>query len=652
MKHSVWSLATPLCLLSASALADWPVPPVSVLRQQSLSRTARAQGLDVLTAHRRETYPAHNISIPIDHFHNSSAYEPHSHDHFDNLYYFDDRYYLPGGPVILLLGGEIGADTRLPFLEKGIAAKLAKATHGMAVILEHRFYGGSMPTANFSTESLRFLTTEQALEDTAYFAQNVVFPGHEDEDITANAVPYIVYGGSYAGAQAAFQRTLYPSVFWGAISSSGVTEALYEYSEYWEPIRENGPKKCIRTTEALTGAIDTILTEKKGLIAELKDVFGMASLSDNQDFANVLTFSGIGGWQARNWDPKVSGNGFRHYCDNLTSSELLYPELVGSAAAMADLLAAAGAMPGKSQNLTVAALNWIGYLRKKIVVPCLKAPGDEGRNKTLDDCYSTNNATFYAQDDREQTWRAWPYQYVFIHPPFPAPLLLIPLLPPSHPFLPPLISPILLPYSKLTTSNRYCTQWGYLQTGSNQPSHLPPLISRTLDLPYMSRICSAAFNITTPPDVYSINKWGGFNISAPRLAHIAGSADPWTPATPWREELRQWEWRSNSTSEPFLLIEGAVHHWDENGMNDSDGIGESDDITPPAVRATQDWEVEFVKAWVEEAKESGLFSGMKPKLEMEAGAAELEVETKEEEEVDVDVEGMLSQGQRQKVLGV
>jgi len=64
----------------------------------------------------------------------------------------------------------------------------------------------------------------------------------------------------------------------------------------------------------------------------------------------------------------------------------------------------------------------------------------------------------------------------------------------------------------------------------------------------MSKMCSAAFNITTPPSVSSINKWGGFNISAPRLAHVAGSADPWTPATPWREELRQ-------VRNPFLCFE-------------------------------------------------------------------------------------------------
>lgn len=90
---------------------------------------------------------------------------------------------------------------RLPFLQNGILAQLAEGTNGIGVVMEHRYYGESIPTKDFSTKSLRFLTTEQALADSAYFAQNVVFKGFEKEDLTAPSTPYIVYGGSYAGGQ-------------------------------------------------------------------------------------------------------------------------------------------------------------------------------------------------------------------------------------------------------------------------------------------------------------------------------------------------------------------------------------------------------------------------------------------------------------------
>jgi len=160
-------------------------------------------------------YPAHYLSVPIDHFHNDSKYEPHTNGTFPLRYWFDASNYAPGGPVIVLQSGETSGTDRLPFLQKGLLAQLARATHGVAVVLEHRYYGTSFPVPDLSTESLRFLTTDQALADEAYFARNVVFPGLEDKNLTAPNVAYIGYGGSYAGAFNAFLRKLYPDVFWG-----------------------------------------------------------------------------------------------------------------------------------------------------------------------------------------------------------------------------------------------------------------------------------------------------------------------------------------------------------------------------------------------------------------------------------------------------
>lgn len=98
------------------------------------------------------------------------------------------------------LTGRLTISGRLPYLQKGILGQLAQATKGIGVVLEHRYYGASIPTPDMSTENLRFLTTDQALADTAFFAENVVFEGLADLDLTAPNVPYIAYGGSYAGA--------------------------------------------------------------------------------------------------------------------------------------------------------------------------------------------------------------------------------------------------------------------------------------------------------------------------------------------------------------------------------------------------------------------------------------------------------------------
>ena len=65
-------------------------------------------------------------------------------------------------------------------------------------------------------------------------------------------------------------------------------------------------------------------------------------------------------------------------------------------------------------------------------------------------------------------------------------------------------------------------RWGYYQTGSGTPSSIRPLVSRILDVEYLSLVCRKAFNITEPPDVDEINQYGGFDIRAPRLAFVDG----------------------------------------------------------------------------------------------------------------------------------
>ena len=74
---------------------------------------------------------------PLDHFTNTSQTT------FLQRYWVNSRHYIPGrgGPVIILDGGETSGTDRLPFLDTGIVEILAKATAGLGVVLEHRYYG-------------------------------------------------------------------------------------------------------------------------------------------------------------------------------------------------------------------------------------------------------------------------------------------------------------------------------------------------------------------------------------------------------------------------------------------------------------------------------------------------------------------------------
>lgn len=135
-------------------------------------------------------------------------------------------------------------------------------------------------------------------------------------------------------------------------------------------------------------------------------------------------------------------------------------------------------------------------------------------------------------------------------------------------------------------------RWGYFVTGEGVPSDQLSMVSRALTYDYATIRCRKSFNITTPPDVDSINKLGGFNFSYPRLALVDGAQDPWRAATPHAIGLPD---RESTTTEPFVLIDWGVHHWDENALRD-----EVEGLPPRQVVEAQRQEVEFVKAWLKE----------------------------------------------------
>jgi hypothetical protein len=122
----------------------------------------------------------------------------------------------------------------------------------------------------------------------------------------------------------------------------------------------------------------------------------------------------------------------------------------------------------------------------------------------------------------------------------------------------------------------------------------------------MSIACVEAFNITTPPDVDRINRYGGFNIAYPRLAIIDGEQDPWRPATPHASPFNSTAHNRTSTaSQPFQLISGAVHHWDEYGLFPNETVNVPPNFLPPLpVRDTHAQEISFVLEWMMEWAES------------------------------------------------
>jgi hypothetical protein len=328
-----------------------------------------------------------------------------------------------------------------------------------------------------------------------------------------------------------------------------VTKAIYDYWEYYAPIAEYAPPACSVAQQTFTHIVDNIIIGKKKntkLVRTLKSAFGLGNLTHSDDFANELS-SGVSNWQSLNWDPELSSPEFYNFCSNLTSTTVLYPATESLRTTAAHLISQGGYKA--NATLTTQFLNYMGYINMTVAQPCVS------ENSTLDECYNQHDPSIYtATDYASQSWRSWAYQY--------------------------------------------CTEWGFLQTGSGVPANQLPLISRTIDLPYTSLVCKYGFNITSPPDTEAVNKYGGYNISYPRLAFIDGEQDPWRPATPHaynQGAQRRW----STVDEPFVLIEGAVHHWDENGLFANETTGS---FPPGQVVSAQRDEHDFVAQWVAEWK--------------------------------------------------
>lgn len=105
--------------------------------------------------------------------------------------------------------------------------------------LEHRYFGDSQPFDNWETKNLEFLTTIQALADIASFIDG------QNEHLGYKA-DWIIIGGSYPGALAAWFKSKYPDHALGAWSSSGIIHAIKDFSnadlDIFMRTEESGPE--------------------------------------------------------------------------------------------------------------------------------------------------------------------------------------------------------------------------------------------------------------------------------------------------------------------------------------------------------------------------------------------------------------------------
>jgi hypothetical protein len=155
--------------------------------------------------------------------------------------------------------------------------------------LEHRYYGASMPVKNLETQNLKYLSVKEALLDLVTFKKAMT----AQMGLTGK---WIVVGGSYAGALAAYLRSTYPLDFAGALSSSGPVMADFDFSEYDAHVAKVAGKDCQAAILSVVAKVEKSIVSDKGFAAE-KKFFGVKNLKLREDFLYLLADAAAGAVQ-------------------------------------------------------------------------------------------------------------------------------------------------------------------------------------------------------------------------------------------------------------------------------------------------------------------------------------------------------------------
>ncbi|KAK6066992.1 serine carboxypeptidase S28 [Seiridium cupressi] len=217
---------------------------------------------------------------------------------FEQRYWWDGSHYKPGGPVFVFNPGESSADDMIGYLKNTtLPGRYAQEFNGAAIIIEHRYWGKSVPFDELTAETLQYLNLPNAMKDMTNFALNTKLEFCEEGDCNANDVPWVLVGGSYSGALAAWTSQMEPGVFHAYHASSAVVEAIHDFWSYFTPIDQALPTNCSNDVKAVVQYVDYVFAEgDDDDIEELKAKFNLEDLNA-MDFADVLA-NPLSEWQS------------------------------------------------------------------------------------------------------------------------------------------------------------------------------------------------------------------------------------------------------------------------------------------------------------------------------------------------------------------
>ncbi|KAG8737421.1 hypothetical protein FRC10_008200 [Ceratobasidium sp. 414] len=394
-------------------------------------------------------------------------------------------FYQAGGPIVLNTPGESNMEGYTGYLtNRTLPGQIAQAANGAVAFLEHRCFGQSNPYPDLKDSTLKYLSVDQAIEDLAYFANNVHLPMPGGDQVPASKAPWILIGGSYPGALTSWTMVAKPGLFWAGYASSAVVQAMNWYWGYFEPVRQYMPQNCSADVQKVVNYVDFTFTfGKRSQIQALKETLGMGNLSHVDDVAGAREFCAI-----------RCGSGMFHsnskgaqFSDPPTKRQSLQPgDFDQSFYRFCDALEVKdGVSAGPSGwGLDHALTAYGNYMKSYIPSICGAS--------TQEECLGSysSNSTFYTDTSVDNSWRSWNW------------LL--------------------------------CNEFGFAQAGA--PLGWPSVVTRLVVPPYDMRQCTYFYPTAFPkprlPNTLNIDtKYQGWNVNVPRLFFANGKRDPWREVT-------------------------------------------------------------------------------------------------------------------------
>ncbi|XP_062554238.1 putative serine protease K12H4.7 [Armigeres subalbatus] len=219
----------------------------------------------------------------VDHFNAQNTAE------WTLRYFAVTDYYIPGGPILIFLGGTSPIVTSMVD-ESTLIYEMARELNGAVYAFESRFYGQSIITEDVSTENLSLLNVDQILADLAEFVRYL-----KVEVLKNEYAKVLVSGSELGGGLATWFRVRYPHLADAAWSSSGHHHAVMdfqEFSEAWgQTLIDYGSQECYNDIFVAFHVMQNLIDI--GLANILYDKFNICSQVDPENRLQVMYFFSV-----------------------------------------------------------------------------------------------------------------------------------------------------------------------------------------------------------------------------------------------------------------------------------------------------------------------------------------------------------------------